>query len=132
MKVRTVSVQEGRKRTAVIAKKLVRLVGAVVDAKARGMRKSCEGKLAGLGRGSKEAERKWAEEVCRQRDFYETLLEAQSDVGEVLRGRYATQNLPFCDVSGNSGHDLKECREVLFLTLLCLAGNDSDHRPSKK
>ena len=82
--------------------------------------------------GREGTEHKWADEVRQQRDFYETLLEAQSVVGEVLRGRYATQNLPFCAVLGNSGDDLKECREVLFLTLLCLAGNDREYCPSKK
>ena len=55
-------------------------------------------------------ERKWAEGVCRQRDFCETLLEAQGDVGEGLlviegeRIRYANQ--VFCLMSGYSRAEL--------------------------
>ena len=55
-------------------------------------------------------ERNWAEEVHRQRDFCEALLEAQSDVGEGLlviegeRIRYANQ--AFCLMSGYSAAEL--------------------------
>src|SRR5215204_2442979 len=111
--------QGGRKRTDVIAKKLVRLYGAVVDAEAWGRPKSYEGKPAGLGVGSEETERKWAEEVRRQRDFYETLLAAQSDVGEGLlviegeRIRYA--NKAFCLTSGYSAEELTALPSYLDL-----------------
>ena len=126
MKVRTAPVQEGRQRTDIIAKKLVRLDGAVVDAKARGMLESYEGKPAGVGGGSEETERKWAEEVRRQRDFYETLLEAQSDVGEGLlviegeRIRYA--NKAFCLMSGYSAEELTALPAYSDLVA-------EDHRP---
>ena len=110
MKVRMAPVQKGRKRTDVIEEKLVRHDGTVVDAEARGMPKSYKGKPAGLGMGSEETERKWAEDARHQRDFYETLLQAQSDVGEgllVLEGeriRYA--NEAFCLISGYGAEEL--------------------------
>ena len=110
MKVRMAPVRKGRKQTDVIEEKLVRPDGALVDTEARGMPKSYEGTPAGLGVGSEQTERKWAEEGRRQRDFYETLLEAQSDMGESLLviegGRIRYANKAFCLMSGYSAEEL--------------------------
>ena len=110
MKVRMAPVKEGRKRTDVIEEKLVRHDGALVDVEERGMPKSYEDTPGGLGVGSEQTERKWAEEGRRQRDFYETLLEAQSDVGEGLLviegGRIRHANKAFCLMSGYSAEEL--------------------------
>jgi PAS domain S-box-containing protein len=135
MKVRMAPVQKGRKRTDVIEEKLVRHDGTVVDAEAREMPKSYEGNSAGLGVGSEETEREWSEEVRRQRDFYETLLRAQSDVGEGLlvvegeRIRYA--NEAFCLMSGYSPEEL-----VALPTYLELATEDQwpmlEHRMRRR
>ena len=60
--------------------------------------------------GREGIERKWADEVRHQRDFYDTVLEAQSDVGEGLllvegeRIRYA--NKAFYQMSGYSAEEL--------------------------
>src|SRR5215207_8278376 len=110
MRVRMAPFKEGRKRADVIGKKLARLKGAVFNAEVRRMPKRYEGKPAGLSLSSEEADRKRAEEVGRQRDFYKTLLGAQSDVGEgilVIEGeriRYA--NKAFCFMSGFSAEEL--------------------------
>ena len=110
MKVRMSPVRKGRKQTDVIEEKLVRPDGALVDAEARGMPKSYEGTPAGLGVGSEQTERKWAEQGRRQRDFYEALLEAQSDVGEGLLviegGRIRHANKAFCRMTGYSAEEL--------------------------
>ena len=110
MKVRMAPVKEGRKRTDVIEEKLVRHDGAFVDVEEREMPKSYEDTPAGLSVGSEQTERKWAEEGRRQRDFYETLLEAQSDVGEgllVIEGaRIRHANEAFCLMSGYSAEEL--------------------------
>ena len=69
--------------------------------------------------GREGTERKWADEVRQQRDFYETLLEAQSDVGEGLllvegeRIRYA--NKAFYLMSGYSAEELTALSSYLEL-----------------
>ena len=103
-------VQEGRKWAEFIAEKLVRLDGTVVEVEATVMPISYEGRRALLTVARDVNERKRAEEVRRQRDFCETLIEAQSDVGEGLlviegeRIRYANQ--AFCLMSGYSAAEL--------------------------
>ena len=103
---------EGRKSADDIEKMLASFGVTPIEAEARGIPISCEDTLTVLGTvGSEVTERNGAEEVRRQRDFYETLLKAQNDVGEGLvvvqgeRMRYA--NKAFCLMSGYSMEELK-------------------------
>jgi PAS domain S-box-containing protein len=56
------------------------------------------------------SERELAEEICQRKDFYESLLKAQSDVGEgllvVKDGRIRYANEAFCLISGYSASEL--------------------------
>jgi PAS domain S-box-containing protein len=56
------------------------------------------------------SERELAEEICQRKDFYETLLKAQSDVGEgllvVKDGQIRYANEAFCLISGYSASEL--------------------------
>ena len=59
---------------------------------------------------SSVSERELAEDICQRKDFYETLLKAQSDVGEgllvVKDGRIRYANEAFCLISGYSASEL--------------------------
>jgi PAS domain S-box-containing protein len=61
--------------------------------------------------------RELAEEIRQRKDFYETLLKAQSDVGEGLlvveAGRIRYANEAFCLISGYSTEELTTLPSVL-------------------
>src|SRR5215207_8296219 len=64
---------------------------------------------------------KHAEEICRQKDFYETLLKTQSDLGEGLLivedGHLVYCNEAFCKISGYSMAELATIPTVLDLVV---------------
>ena len=116
---RMARVHQRRTRAELVEEKLVRLDGAVVEVEATAIPISYEGKPAVLAVVRDVTQRNRVEEIRRQRDFCETLLEAQSDVGEGLlvvegeRIRYA--NRAFCLMSGYSAEELASLPSYLEL-----------------
>jgi PAS domain S-box-containing protein len=96
--------QVEKKRTEPAEIKMVRLDGEIIDVETMGIPTTYEGCPATQTFILDISDRKRAEEVRRQRDFYETLLQAQSDVGEgllVIEGeRIVYANDAFCLMSG--------------------------------